>query len=208
MSARRSCQDYIIKDGVFIGAFEELYRDIEDPWDQSTIEAHRSEKAIALKLIEQLGVKRVLELGCGLGYFTRQIAALGVDVLGLDISETAIARARSMHPGCRFQVGDILDGEVYRRFEPELIVMAEVTWYVLPKLDTFLELCRRALPQSYLLHLLHTYPPGVQQYGRDKFTNLDEIRAYFGMSYLEWGEVCSVDIEGTRTYFLARWEAS
>ena len=31
-------QDYVIKDGVIIGEFEEMYQDFNDPWEQTTKE--------------------------------------------------------------------------------------------------------------------------------------------------------------------------
>jgi SAM-dependent methyltransferase len=205
MSDGKSYHDYFIRDGKFIGRFEDMYKNCDDPWEQSTRERWRSEKTVALGLMRKLGVKRVLELGCGLGYFTEQIASLGVEVLGVDVSETAVQRARELHPGCQFRAGDILDAAIYREFKPELILMAEITWCVLDKLDAFLAFFRKELPSTYLIHLLNTYPPGVQKYGREKFTNLEEIKAYFKMNYLEWGEFGYADLEGKRTYFLGRW---
>ena len=40
----------------------------------------------------------------------------------------------------------------------------------------------------------------------DKFTNLSEIKNYFGMNYYEWGEVQSAEMGGgKRTYFAGRY---
>ncbi len=128
-----------------------------------------------------------------------------MQVLGVDISPTAVAKAESLHPACSFQTGDILDFDIYRQFKPDLIVMAEITWYVLDKLDAFLEFLRAEMPDVHLIHLLNTYPPGVQQYGKDKFTNLPEIMAYFGLEYSEWGEITYPEHDGCkRTYFIGR----
>jgi hypothetical protein len=81
--------------------------------------------------------------------------------------------------------------------------MAEITWYVLNQLQAFLEFLRTELPQTYVLHLLSTYPPGVQKYGADYFTDLPGIKRYFGMKYLESGEVHQSEV--TRTWFLGTW---
>ncbi|MES2910643.1 MAG: class I SAM-dependent methyltransferase [Pseudomonadota bacterium] len=198
-------QDYVIKDGALVGDFEQMYVDHADPWEQTTREEFASEKAVALNLIRKVGAKRVLELGCGFGHYTAKIEALGVQVLGVDISPTAVAKAESLHPACSFQTGDILDFDIYRQFKPDLIVMAEITWYVLDKLDAFLEFLRAEMPDVHLIHLLNTYPPGVQQYGKDKFTNLPEIMAYFGLEYSEWGEITYPEHDGCkRTYFIGR----
>jgi hypothetical protein len=59
----------------------------------------------------------------------------------------------------------------------------------------------------FLIHLLATYEPGVQKYGADKFTNLDEIIKYFNLEYLEYGFVKTVtefDDKSQGTYFVAK----
>lgn len=66
--------------------------------------------------------------------------------------------------------------------------MNEITWYVLDKLEEFLTYLRRHLPATHLLHKLTTYPDGVQRFGTNFFTNADEIRKYFQMSYIDYGE--------------------
>jgi SAM-dependent methyltransferase len=53
----------------------------------------------------------ILVPGCGLGHDVRELAALGVPVVGLDLAATAIARAREF-PGIgteQYEVGDFLD---------------------------------------------------------------------------------------------------
>jgi trans-aconitate methyltransferase len=200
-------QDYVIKDGKFIGEFEEMYKDFDDPWEQTTREKWASEKAVALNLIRKLNAKKVIELGCGLGHYTNKIHNLGVDVLGVDISKTAIEKARANYPNCKFVVGDILDFSIYKEYRPDVIVMAEITWYILDKLDKFIDFFKFNLPNTYLIHLLTTYPDGVQQYGKDKFTNLHQIMSYFRMEYLEWGEISYPEMNGCkRTYFLGKWK--
>lgn len=47
---------------------------------------------------------RVLDLGCGDGRFSAEIAAAGAEVVGLDVSAEAIARARRRSPGLDFRV--------------------------------------------------------------------------------------------------------
>lgn len=200
-------QDYVIQDGKLVGEFEQMYQDHEDPWEQTTREEWASEKAVALNLIKKLGALKVIEIGCGLGHYTMQIADLGVDVLGIDISETAIRKAKSNYPDCSFAVGDILDFDIYRKHKPDVIVMAEITWYVLEKLDVFLQFLRAEFPEAYLIHLLTTYPEGVQKYGTDRFTTLQEIMSYFGARYLEWGEITYPELDGCkRTYFVGQFK--
>lgn len=48
----------------------------------------------------------VLDVGCGTGHLTAQMAAAGVSVLGIDNSPPMIEEARRNHPGIRFEVQD------------------------------------------------------------------------------------------------------
>ena len=208
MSKYKRYQDYVIRDGRLIGEFEQMYRDFSDPWHESTSEEFASDKAAGLNLLARLkarhGVRRVLEIGCGFGHYSARIAALGLTTVGLDISTTAIERARSLHSSVEFLVGKLDDYDTLRKQRPDVLVMAEVTWYVLDHLKTFLEFTRCELPTAYILHLLSTYPPGVQEYGVDFFTDLAGIKKFFGMEYLEAGEV-RFENGGARTWFLGTW---
>jgi ubiquinone/menaquinone biosynthesis C-methylase UbiE len=45
---------------------------------------------------------RVLDLGCGQGDFTRVVGEAGAEVVGADVAEAALARARARHRGVEF----------------------------------------------------------------------------------------------------------
>lgn len=60
-------------------------------------------------LVELLAPKpgeRILDLGCGTGALTSEIAARGTEVLGVDRSEEMIAQARKKFPALQFEVLD------------------------------------------------------------------------------------------------------
>ncbi|MCX7177007.1 MAG: class I SAM-dependent methyltransferase [Proteobacteria bacterium] len=202
-------RDYVIKDGNFVGDFEGMYRDHEFPFDQLRREKWGSEKAVALNLLRRLGarngVRRVVEVGCGLGMFTDAIASSGFMATGIDISETAIARARQLYTAADFVAADVLDFDQLRRLQPETLVMAEISWYILDRLDELIAFMRTELPECFIIHLLAVYPPGVQEYGRGYFTDLDGILRYFKMNTLESGEVRLPDGR-RRTWFLGSWQ--
>ena len=61
-------QDYVIKNGKFIGEFENMYKDYEDPWNQTSREVHSLEKTIAIDILKSKGHHKPLEYGCGLGH--------------------------------------------------------------------------------------------------------------------------------------------
>lgn len=49
----------------------------------------------------------VVEVGCGPGHVTAHLAAAGADARGLDLTPQMIEQARRLHPGVRFDVGDL-----------------------------------------------------------------------------------------------------
>ncbi len=49
--------------------------------------------------------ERILDLGCGTGALTAQIADAGAEALGIDGAESMIERARQQYPALRFEVG-------------------------------------------------------------------------------------------------------
>jgi 2-polyprenyl-3-methyl-5-hydroxy-6-metoxy-1,4-benzoquinol methylase len=59
-------------------------------------------KAIIERVIALENVKSVCDLGCGNGYITGRLAALGYDVVGIDASESGIRIASANHPQARF----------------------------------------------------------------------------------------------------------
>jgi len=64
----------------------------------------------ALGLFAELaGDGPVADVGCGPGYVTAHLRALGVDAFGVDLSPAMIEVARREHPGVRFEVGSMTD---------------------------------------------------------------------------------------------------
>jgi SAM-dependent methyltransferase len=62
-------------------------------------------------LLERVGGKRVLDLGCGEGYGADLLASHAAEVVGVDLAPEAIYHARSTYrrPNLRFLYGDIYD---------------------------------------------------------------------------------------------------
>ena len=207
--------DYVIKDGKLVGEFEQMYQDHESPWNQVNEEQYQSDKAVTINKVLNIHATRdkpinVLELGCGLGYFTDRIrSSLPKDcnVMGIDVSSTAISTAKRLFPDCKFKTADILDFDVYRKFKPDIILMPQITWYVLEKLKSFLDFLKSEFIDTILIHNLIVYPKGIQKYGKEYFTNIDEILKFFDMNYQEYGSFYTPTTSyGIRTYFVGTFK--
>ena len=207
--------DFVIKDGFLIGDFEGLYKNIDDPWFQSRedhiFDSRREICKLQCQKAKNLyGSNRILEVGCGFGFLTDQITKLGFETLGTDISPTAIDKAVRINPNSNFKVAPYNDFGIIKDFNPDIIIMSEITWYILDSLDEFLfnikSFAKEKNSPFFLIHILATYKNNVQRYGRDKFTNLDEIKEYFDLDYLEAGyiEVKRSDSDSRGTYFIAQ----
>ncbi len=119
-------------------AFDFLYSQKSDPFG-SGLSRYRYQKLKYEKLISFLPKRRysnVLDVGCGLGPFTRELSPHAGRVLGVDLSEAAVVQARDCsraHPNVRFEQRDIQRiGEIEETFD--LIAVLDVLYY-LPNLS-------------------------------------------------------------------------
>ncbi len=62
-----------------------------------------------LSLLDAKSGERILDVGCGSGHLTKQIADAGADVVGLDSSPEMIATAQAAYPAINFLVADASD---------------------------------------------------------------------------------------------------
>lgn len=169
--------DYVIKNGKFVGKFEEMYQSCEDPWnqsDQSSIINSASRNATNI-FIRKFNIHSIVEFGCGLGHtsnFTHNETK--VDILGVDISQSAVERASKEYPKLKFKVDDVLNIGSYSGFDGFLF--SEITWYLLEGklLDRVLETMKEVHSGKYFIHCLVFYK-GQQKYGLDYFSNLNEF---------------------------------
>ena len=65
-----------------------------DPWELETSNWEHERYACLIAMLDRPRYRRVLEIGCGAGTFTRRLAGLADKVLALDVSSEAIARAK------------------------------------------------------------------------------------------------------------------
>lgn len=157
---------YVLQGNRFVGAFEQMYRDCPDPWHQDALEPVSEEAGLAL--LRRQPPRRVLDLGCGKGRFTQRLKqSTGASVTALDLSPTAVRIAQSRYPGIQFVTAEIPPLN-FPDDSFDLVVAAELLWYVLPKLQPIFSEVRRVLEPSGRFLIFQTfYPPEQQQYGRE-----------------------------------------
>jgi len=83
----------------------------KDRWDSALYDDRHSfvwkSSADLIELLDPKAGERILDVGCGTGHLTAQIAKRGVEVIGLDASPSMIALARQNFPRLRFELGDV-----------------------------------------------------------------------------------------------------
>jgi predicted TPR repeat methyltransferase len=110
--------------------FEGLYAESGDPWDFETSEYERKKYERTLEVLGGRRFERALEAGASIGVFTEMLADRCDQLLAVDVSERAVAKARK-------RLSDREHVRVERRTLPEemphgpfdLIVASEVLYY-------------------------------------------------------------------------------
>lgn len=172
----KSYHDYVIKDGEFIGDFQNMYRDCSDPWMQST-QPNKYSRTAGILHLKNFDIKSVLECGCGLGYYADWIhKETGIVPKSVDISSEAIAKAKELFPNLDFSVADITRDLVDYK-DLDCVMFSEIIWYILPDLDKMLKVLKENFKGKYFL-VNQVFYKGSQRYGREYFTSVDEFINY------------------------------
>ena len=189
--------DYVIKDGRFIGAFEEMYRNIDDPWHHG--DATASQYDLALYLIARFricgGGGLILDIGCGKGAFAARLKQQmpKAHIVGVDISPTAIGNAKQKYGylDIEFKVMDIQKEYINITEKFDLIVMSQLMWYTLPSFREIVNnLGQRVLKNDgYLLINQCFYRPEEQKYGKEIVSTVEDMLNLVNLEVLEMVEL-------------------
>jgi hypothetical protein len=213
--------DFVIKDGKLIGDWDSLYDNVSDPWNQSRKDhvTHTSRQIIILwceKIRSLNEVNITLELGCGFGHLTGALTTRNFEAIGVDISTQAISSAKLLYPTGNFEVSNYNNGNLYEFYSPNIIIMSQLTWYILESLGEFLTYLKKyaqSIDESiFIIHSLAIYEDQIQKLGREKFTTHGQILEYMDsrisdLIFLESGEISTIqsdNLKSKNSYFIAQ----
>jgi predicted TPR repeat methyltransferase len=111
--------------------FDDLWKQ-GDPWKLETCDFERIKYEHEIGMLRGRRYARVLEIGCGAGWFTRSLAQIADRIVALDISPAAIGRARAV-PGFQsidFRVANMMDYNPRAEGPWDLVVMSETIYYL------------------------------------------------------------------------------
>ena len=120
-------------------AFDAAYA-ADDPWasgDGRYLYQRRKYDVLAALLPPGRRFARALDIGSGLGLLGRRVAERADEVLGIDIAQGAVERARALHrdvPNLRFERGDMRDLPASLDGGFDLVVLADTLYYLPPPL--------------------------------------------------------------------------
>jgi SAM-dependent methyltransferase len=81
--------------------------------------------------VERLGVRSVLDAGCGTGRMGRELARRGFDVVGVDLDPVMLATARRRAPRVPWLLADLETIALRRRFDA-IVMAGNVMIYLTP----------------------------------------------------------------------------
>lgn len=112
--------------------------------------------------------RRVLELGVGTGRIAAPLAAAGVDVSGIDVSEPMLARLRAKTGRVTVHTGDFTDLQMTGTFG--VIFVAFNTFFTLPDQDTQVR-CFRSVAQKLDaggMFVIEAFVPDPSRFTKDQ----------------------------------------
>lgn len=212
MEKEHVSKDFIFRtkeDGTlnFVGDFEGYYRSDNNPWGQEGNDDRlreyyafsRSKILDAVKSFLDSKAKSmdILEVGCGLGYVSSKLYTKlpgNINVTGMDISPTAIKKARTLFPSLEFIVGDIRSEHLKVERKYDVVLMVEVLWYILEELhQVFVNIDDLLKDNGFLV-----FSNGFlreQKYGKEIIDGFDGLVRYVCSKYLDKYKIIKAQVD-------------
>jgi ubiquinone/menaquinone biosynthesis C-methylase UbiE len=144
--------------------FEDIWSR-EDAWNFDTSSFEKARFNALIGVLQDRHYAKVLEIGCGAGAFTAKLARLSEHIIALDISLTAIEKARQRFGALQhvsFRTGNVMEVDVVEDGPFDPIVFTETICY-LGWLYPFFDLAWLA---SELYRATNRWPPPSGKHAR------------------------------------------
>lgn len=114
-------------------------------------------KKVVKQRFQQLNGKKVLDLGCGYGYYTDYFDSIGANTVGMDGAQMMISIARKKFPDSRFIIADLYDSFPFDDKSFDIVFCNQVLMDI-EKIDSVLCECNRVLKDKGILYYSIIHP--------------------------------------------------
>ncbi len=131
---------------------------------------YRLRREVLDRALRQAGAdpagQRVLDVGCGTGFFTHYYLERGAVVTGIDIAPTSIERLKARHPQATFILGDVSETPVAGTFA------------IVNAFDVLYHITDDAHWESAVRHLARAVAPGGVLLLTDRFARFRQMESH------------------------------
>lgn len=175
MKKSNDYHDYIIRGGKYIGEFEQMYADCENPWPENEDDLDSNPiSCYTVLILRKYGFKKLLSIGSGKGlhanWLKTKIPDLEID--GCEISPKAVEYSRSHYPAIKAHCLDCKDFGNYE-WDSDIILFREILWYILPYWGNITEVLMQKYSGKHIIIELSCY--NNQQYGCEYFNGPEDV---------------------------------
>ena len=125
--------------------------------DQELSEYAERNKQTVREMFQCFSGEKVLDLGCGYGWYTDYFRGIGADVVGVDGSDKMLEIARSFYPECSFLLCDIEASLPFDDGHFDLIFCNQVLMDI-ENIESVFSECRRVLKPQGILYYSIVHP--------------------------------------------------
>lgn len=125
--------------------------------DQEDSEFAESNKRVVKARFEHFNGEKILDLGCGYGFYTDYFGKIGADAIGVDGSEKMIEIARNRYPTRKFSVMDITTPFAFENDQFDVVFSNQVLMDI-ENIDFVFSECRRILKTGGILYYSIVHP--------------------------------------------------
>ncbi len=183
-------RELFLRPGWYADSYEELeklFQWCEDPWNFENSAYEKERLECLLTTLKRYPHKTILEVGCAEGVFTSYLQKLDAQVVAIDVSLTALSRAKQRHPHGVFIHSSLEDFSWSTKFD--MVICSETLYYMANVPEAIDKL--RNLGKYCLVSYIHRESKNLDQY----FFQLP-LKTFerFEKSYWLWKRAMSVAV--------------